>query len=440
MDTPVIYAIEEVNEMKKRISILTICLVLMGCQTSEKASDETQASMPSSSALKFQNIFDGAGNEHGYYRIDYRNIADDTAFNIYYYDYTSKKEVFLCDKPECKHLDSSCTSYLEHGLIEALFLHENHLYLISNELSASDLDGSMASGPKILQMDLDGKNKKLLCTLPDNYSFAHHAIAMDERYLYLPIDKSSLVEINSGSSMNTITESKLYAIDLTTGVYEEFMDFRDQQIIGTKDRSLVLAKYTYSEDPDKLLKEKDFVRYDEVMLNAICVYMTYDIDQKTFGKDIKTNARTICMYDQDTLYYEDNQQIHAVSMKDGSDHVIMDFHDDHSYIIQTIIDGTLLIDAWSKGSQDLYTSTYALNPATKELKEITLKTKEPVSSVTIYDEIKDSFFVYYDHDQHLDKTWAGTLQYELDRTYYGMIKKEDFWNSKANYETFANAD
>lgn len=429
--------------MKKIISILMICLVLTGCQTSEKTSNEMktkQASLPSSSTLMFQSHLDGAGNENGYYRIDYRNIGDNSFFNIYYYDYASKKEIFLCDKPECKHMDSSCTSYLENGLMEALFLHGNHLYLISNELSGYDLDGSAASGPKILQMDLDGKNKKVLCSLPDNYTFDHHAIAMDERFLYLPIQKYELVELNSGSCMNTTTESKLYAIDLSAGTCEEFMDFRDQQIIGTKDRSLVLAKYTYSEDPDKLLKKKDFVRYDEVMLNARCVYTTYDIDHKKYGKDIKTNARAICMYDQETLYYEENQQIHAVSMKDGSDHVIMDLHDDHSYFIHNIIDGTLLIDAWSKGSQDIYTSTYALNPATQELKEITLKTKEPVSSVTIYGECKDSFFVYYDHDQHMDKTWAGTEQYELDRKYYGMIKKADFWNSKENYETFANAD
>ena len=38
-------------------------------------------------------------------------------------------------------------------------------------------------------------------------------------------------------------------------------------------------------------------------------------------------------------------------------------------------------------------------------------------------------------------TWAGTKQRDIEETYYGLIRKEDYWNSKAEYlpmETMQN--
>lgn len=428
--------------MKKIISILSICLLLTGCQSTNPQSEETkgkQEASISAQALRYQNLFDGAGNENGYYHINYRNLGDDSIYNLYYYDYATKKEIFLCDKPECKHMDASCTSYLENGVFgESLILNGDHLYLITNEIASFGTDNTTSSGPMITQMDLDGKNKKVLCTLPDNYSFDSTAVAMDEQYLYLPISKSQTVEINSGNSLQTITDTRLYAVNLANGDSKDLMDFKDQQIIGTKKRSLILAKYTYSEDPEKLLKEKNYARYDEVMMNARCVYTSYDIDQKSYGEKVHTDSATVCYYDDDTLYYEENCQIHAVNMKDGKDEVIAELKNHLNFAINRIIDGYLLIDGWSK-QEEAYQMTYALDQKTYTLKELTLKTKEPINAVTIYGETKDAFFVYYDHDQHLEKTWAGTNQYEMDKMYYGLISKNDFWNSKANYETFTNA-
>ena len=36
-------------------------------------------------------------------------------------------------------------------------------------------------------------------------------------------------------------------------------------------------------------------------------------------------------------------------------------------------------------------------------------------------------------------TWAGTTQQDIVATDYGLILKEDYWNSKANYLKMENA-
>ena len=33
-----------------------------------------------------------------------------------------------------------------------------------------------------------------------------------------------------------------------------------------------------------------------------------------------------------------------------------------------------------------------------------------------------------------EKTWAGTMQYETQKEYVGLISKDDFLNNKKNYE------
>ena len=72
-----------------------------------------------------------------------------------------------------------------------VFLHDQHIYqihmstggmVIGNDLT---VETSSQTG-SIIQMDLDGKNKKTLCTLPEGYSFDDNRVITDERmYIFL---------------------------------------------------------------------------------------------------------------------------------------------------------------------------------------------------------------------------------------------------------------
>ena len=151
------------NTVKKVIAGL-VCCVLVGCQGgTDKKSGTGDTQSPQDIVMK--KLYNGDGNENGLYHIASREVDGNMYTNIYYYDYASKKEIYLCDKPECKHIDESCTSYVENGLNAYLFLHGKYVYILSNEQAGFSMDdGSDTNehkeGAKLLRMDTDGKNKK----------------------------------------------------------------------------------------------------------------------------------------------------------------------------------------------------------------------------------------------------------------------------------------
>ena len=61
-------------------------------------------------------------------------------------------------KPECRHNDTSCTSYYAGlDMITQLIVQQDHVYLIANEDSVVNEKNETVTVPaRILQMDLDG--------------------------------------------------------------------------------------------------------------------------------------------------------------------------------------------------------------------------------------------------------------------------------------------
>lgn len=97
-------------------------------------------------------------------------------------------------------------------------------------------------------------------------------------------------------------------------------------------------------------------------------------------------------------------------------------------------DHHLIIDQYA--DQETNTQTYSFDLLENSLSQLNLMTKEPRQHVMIYGENSAYFFVYYDHDQHREISWAGSEQFSLDKMYFGLISKADYWNSKANYIPF----
>lgn len=429
--------------MLKKLTIALTCLFLVACQTSNNAKQTKQMSNESkdNGNLVMKALYNGDGNEQGFYHIATQEVNGMCYYNIYYDDYASKKEIFLCDKPECTHTDDSCTSLIQGSMLDVLFLHKDHLYLIQNEFTGTVFhgDGSMQqkemSGPRIIQMDLDGKNKKILGTLPNGFSYQDKDIILDDHYLYLPLIKEETVEVSSSVYMSVAKEAKLFRIDLATGEFYEQLDFKNMHLIGCKNRTMILSKYEYQKDPDQLLQEKKYDEYNDIMRNATSTYMVYSPDSQNIQNEIKVDSSILCISDGTYLYYDANNEIHRVSLKDGKDEMIQTMPNDSLYGIFEYRDGHLIIHGWGKEETSAsYNRSYAFSVKDLSLKELSLSKHDPKEPIEILAETKDSFFVYYDHDQHMEKTWAGTDQYELDKAYYGMISKEDFWNSNTNYQ------
>lgn len=107
--------------------------------------------------------------DKGYYYINDENNRN----NIKYFDYSTKKEIYLCNKPNCKHDTKECSSYLDATKSNDLFVYNNYLYLIlgmgdtetvkvsmvENGTSISEVVGQP---PIVYRMNLDGTNKTKL--------------------------------------------------------------------------------------------------------------------------------------------------------------------------------------------------------------------------------------------------------------------------------------
>lgn len=101
-------------------------------------------------------------------------------------------------------------------------------------------------------------------------------------------------------------------------------------------------------------------------------------------------------------------------------------------MISNFIDNHLIIDTWY---QDEYVNSLVVSLDGLEVKELALNKKPPKEPIDILNINRDYLFVRYDRDGKYEKTWAGTDQFEVSKEYFGLISKDDFLNSNANYQT-----
>lgn len=367
----------------------------------------------------------GDGNEDGFYHLKTRETKDgNTMTNITYYDYATRQEVYLCDKPECHHSDDTCTSYLNIiPYTGVLFTHGDGLYLINNETIEN-----VSDAPSILKMDLDGKNRKKLASLHDGYRFDDSSFAISGSTLYHGVVKESL--INAGSySLTTQTDKQLYAIDLESGDMKKETSLRDKKIIGAKGHNLIFAHNNYERDPDELLKNKDFEAYDQVTRDAKMGYILYDITTKKEGIEVMSDSAILASGSKDNLYYLDDH-LYAIDITSGKTRVVTELPSDKQYVLGYLFDDTAILEEFSLGNTAQFLRTYAVSLTDGVMTPLPMKMKNPDEAVKILGFTTDQLLIQYDRDGHMEKSWAGTDQFRVDHEYVGLILKKDFFAGK----------
>ena len=175
--------------------------------------------------------------DKGYY---YINDGDD-GNNIKFFDYSAKKEIYLCNKPNCKHDTKECSSYLNIAEANNLFVYNNYLYLISGSGGTTIMSATMGEGgtsiseeggptPIIYRMNLDGTNKTKLFECPSGVELGSSFI-LEGNNLYTFFSKSKTVELSKNSYASVETDRELVKINLETKKYEELLDSKNRKII-----------------------------------------------------------------------------------------------------------------------------------------------------------------------------------------------------------------
>lgn len=307
---------------KKCICVLVL-LMLCGCQSKEE--EQPQSKAPSSAStlsddIVYKNLFNGDGNEKGFYHLSSREVDNVAYTNIYYYDYETSEEIFLCNRPECTHTDESCPSYVKAALFESfLFTNGSHLYLIA---SPSVERGTGNKKTEIIQMGLDGSDHKRIAQLPTGYNMENSSIALAGTTLYLPMSKTDYKQMNDGVTLQLSTGKKIVSLNLENGDMKTVIDQKkfkkqDYTLIGGDDQRLVFMKLVYSQDPDELLQNNDYDTYDQVMMNAKRVYTTYDLKHDEFSSDVASISDVAGEYDNGFIYEVNNTSLVSLSLESG---------------------------------------------------------------------------------------------------------------------------
>lgn len=411
----------------RKILLIVMCLMLVACQSSKDNQETGQApQVKEDLILKDWNYLSNKGdsNEEGCYFIK----TEEESTHLAYYDYATQQEIYLCNKPECQHKDSTCTAYLDGASsMSQLFVYKNHLYIVENiGLTMNALGESQALSPQVIQIDLDGQNRKDLYKL-DDYEFEYGSIIVGDDCLYIPVIRETKVETGKNSFMQVTAEKYLYKINLETGEGQQVMDMKYKNIMSVEGRSIIMNVSQYDEYPEKYLKENDYSKYDQLMANSKTNYEIYDIDTEQ-TKTITVNQKEMGTYYKNKIYTVTNKALYALDLDTQKEEKILDLKYDG--YISGIINDYIIVDQWD--NQFIMTLKISIKDFTKE--ELNHYLRTPKEPVQILAQTSNQLLVMYDREGQEEKTWAGTMQYETKKEYIGLISIEDYLNNQNHYK------
>lgn len=366
--------------------------------------------------------------------------------HIMYFDYDTKKEVYLCNKPNCKHDDESCSSYLGEASTDELFYYNNHLYLIESSSGGVSFsitgDGTVQetssnNSGAIYRMDLDGTNKEKVFVSPSGTSFSMPFV-IKGNMMYAFFEKSK-VEKDGGYNVVKTSDRKMVAINLDTGKHEEIMDGMHKSFIGVLEDKLVVEDIDYLKDPDSF--DNDTNGFINNLYNSKTKIKLVDMNTKkeeTVYEGLFKEIETLKFY-KDGIYFigEKSKNLEYINLLTKNRETIKELPST-GYDISTIVDDKVLVLKYKDKDAHLG-DAYSIDVKTKEMNKFSLKDKNEYM-VEILSSNDEYYFVQIESIFGAEyTTWAGTKQQDIIGTNYGLIKKSDYWASKPNYIKMTNA-
>ncbi|MEG0485705.1 MAG: hypothetical protein RR576_09695 [Oscillospiraceae bacterium] len=426
--------------IKKTMALLLIGLLAF-CSCAKSPNAENSSATPSASperAVKenggelvlstdpYGGLYKlGYGIETGYY--DQFNVTG-KAVNLLYTDYQTKQRVYLCNRPDCKHNDETCTSWLPTYGDTKLFASksEDQLFFVSSGYADTpNATGSQLG--RIYSMDLTGSNRKVLYQLNGKESFSD-AIVMDDNALY--------VTVSSIDAESTSVKKELRMVNISDGTATLIYQFEsaNDRVFGAFEQTIVIQRYTDAE------------------LFYECLDLNTDTKTQNYRRSID-DIRLEMVYGQ-TVYSirRNNEQpdapspIYAVDLLSGEEKIVSEiqiYNTDATFIVD-VYDGRMEISATDNRDVDnIKFHMYNLNFNTYELNENTLTFPffQDIRNVTILAQTKDFFLVEMGITQGNVTLYdnAGT-PYQVDTAIptHALITKTDFWKGVPNYIPIQN--
>lgn len=431
--------------MKKLFVILcltAICCSFAGCGETAADSQEKAGNL---------TIIDkgqlNCSSDEGYYY-----IGQDQ--QMMYMDYKTKKEVYLCNRPGCKHDTESCPAVFsdeELAIGSSLFYYDGYLYLFSHEpdqsgassvdymgdgSSESDQDSSFNSKPATLyRMKPDGTEREKVFTFDEGLSVEDQVLA-DENALYFITKKVSTENVDNQTTYYASSERTMLRVDMkswkasTTCKLDE-----DVNIIGCIDDKLVIEQLVF----DHKLSRKDMLdndKYIDAYKKSHSSFLTLDISSGKTVEFLKLSNDKINTYavGGNSLFFstEGEQKIKSIDVKTKKEKTLAETE---SNCIDDIYDDALCCSSWeSVNGEKTDRLMYFVSLDDGEIEKSSLHILSLGWNIEIKAELKDQFLVVYDYDAKAD-TMFGNEQYEIRGKKYGLIDRKSLYSGKDDYKT-----
>ncbi len=412
-------------------------------ETDKTSSNESNQSIKNDKLVLIGNMKKNYCDK-GYYYIS----NEDESSNIKYFDYSAKKEIYLCNKPNCKHNTKECSSYLDSSETYEMFVYKDYIYLISASGSTQTFSATISDSgetvmeqgtntPKIYRMNLDGTNKTKLFECPTGTEIDSTYI-LEGNNLYTFFLKSKSVETGKNAITSVETGRTLVKINLSSGKYEELFDSKDRSIIGVYKNNIVFEEIVYKENPDDYSNDdKGYINNYNKSTKKINLFNLSTNSETEIYKDICKNMEDIQSANGKVYYIgSKGKKIEYIDLETKQKQTLVNLTKTGASI-NGIHDNKLQYLYYS-GNEGKVSKAYYIDLETKENKEFKLLDKNKYL-INILAQNDKYYFVEKGYEFGKEyTTWAGTKQKDIEKTNYALIRKEDYWNSNPKYIDMKN--
>ena len=393
----------------------------------------------------YKTVYTGEGSyggtAAGAYRLVYR--ADGSS-NITYIDYATRSEIYLCNRPNCTHDNESCTSWLPmDGISKDVFVAGDHLVILYHGSASAVDEFGPASMPHIDIANLDGSQRKTLITLD----------AACEMNLPILSDGNSLVFLTTvvQQTGNVVSSAnQLVRIPFDEGKLQVLYDFSADTpqgddlidcpwfLYGATDNGFIVKNIAVSVPvkPGQTGIVQEVQQHNIYKLQAqngkLAMEEVFSYPGGAYGEYLYHNNLYQLTLD-DTNVRLSRLDLTTGKKEDIADHLSVGDNDMISFT--GVYGGKLVLSSWHDNAPvrvmvDL--DTHEVKPCT-----LTYQEGEQERPVWIFAESKDAYLVVFRCEFYTEavKGKLGDVRnVQRVRDIYGLIDKQDYWNSVPNYK------
>lgn len=413
----------------------------VGTERSDKESSDKEKDDNNNGSQVYDDLIMLNSNRENYCNTGYYFLEEGEHQRIKYIDYETRQEIYLCNKPNCKHDNEDCSAYIDSISVE-MYVYGGSIYLVSSsgDTTVMSVDAqenismdTVKEAPVIYRMNLDGTGKEKIFELPAGMDISPQLISGE--YLFAFFSKSESVELGPTSHASVEKEKYLSVINLKTGKWEKLMDGKNKNIVGVYKGSFIITQTLYPKDPNEFLDDDD--GWLENMKNSDISLTLYSLESKREEKIAKLGydkmQEIIC--DGKFVYFlrDNSSAIDCLDLETKKIRTVKELKREGASL-RDCGEGKLLYLYYDKESDEaLVKDAYIVNVSTGEEKEFTLLDENRICMERIGQ--NDDYYLvilgYKMSDYY--KTWAGTMQRNIEEIRYGLITKENYWSSTADY-------